>query len=77
MSFRQLRSLSGLRFVPNDDRSGPPHAVRFALVMLATTPAGDTYTFAEFERMLQNTGFRRVTLHELSPSPARVVIAER
>ncbi len=65
-----------VEFVPDDDRSGPPDAVRFSLVMLAGTPAGDAYTFAEFQRMLRNAGFGRVTLHELPPSPARVVIAE-
>lgn len=66
-----------LEFVPDDDRSGPPDAVRFALVMLASTPAGDAYTFADYQRMLRQTGYGRVTLHELAPSPARVVIAER
>ncbi|MBI1818479.1 MAG: methyltransferase domain-containing protein [Deltaproteobacteria bacterium] len=66
-----------VEFVPNDDRSGPPDAVRFSLIMLASTPSGDAYTFAEYQTMLQHAGFARVTLHELLPSPARVVIAER
>jgi SAM-dependent methyltransferase len=65
-----------VEFVPDDDRSGPPDAVRFALVMLAGTPAGDAYTFAEYERMLRGAGFARATLHELPPTPARVVVAE-
>jgi|SRR5579862_753384 len=65
-----------VEFVPDDDRSGSPDAVRFALVMLAGTPGGDAYTFAEYRQMLTNTGFGRVTLHDLEPSPARVVIAE-
>ncbi len=30
-----------VEFVPDDDRSGPPEAVRFGLVMLAATPGGD------------------------------------
>jgi len=66
-----------VEFVPNDDRSGPADAVRFSLVMLAGTPAGDAYTFAEYQRMLSNAGFRQPTLHDLAPSPARVVMAER
>jgi ubiquinone/menaquinone biosynthesis C-methylase UbiE len=66
-----------LEFVPDDDRSGPADAVRFALVMLATTPAGDSYTFAEYQTMLRNSGFTQPTLHDLEPSPARVVIAQR
>ncbi|HUI28356.1 MAG TPA: methyltransferase [Candidatus Kryptonia bacterium] len=66
-----------VEFAPDDDRMGPPDAVRFSLTMLAGTPAGDAYTFAELETMLQHAGFQRATRHELSPSPARVVIAER
>ncbi len=66
-----------VEFVPDDDRSGPPDAVRFALVMLATTPAGDVYTFAEYKAMLQRAGFDGATLHDLPPTPARVVIATR
>ncbi len=66
-----------VEFVPKDDRSGPPDAVRFALVMLAGTPAGDAYTFAEYQTMLRNAGFGATTLHDLAPSPGRVVIAER
>ncbi len=65
-----------VEFVPDDDRSGPPDAVRFSLVMLAGTPSGDAYTFAEYQTMLRSAGFGRITLHELPPSPARVVIAE-
>jgi 2-polyprenyl-3-methyl-5-hydroxy-6-metoxy-1,4-benzoquinol methylase len=65
-----------VELVPNDDRSRPADAVRFSLAMLATTPAGDVYTFAEYQTMLRNAGFSRVTLHDLLPSPARVVIAE-
>lgn len=66
-----------LELIPDDDRSGPADAVRFALVMLATTPAGDSYTFAEYQTMLRNSGFGSATMHELQPSPARVVIAQR
>jgi SAM-dependent methyltransferase len=64
-----------VEFVPDDDRSGPPDAVRFSLVMLATTPGGDAYTFAEYRAMLERAGFRDVVLHELPPTPARVVVA--
>lgn len=66
-----------VEFIPDDDRSGPPDAVRFALVMLATTPAGDVYSFAEYKAMLQRAGFSGATLHDLLPTPARVVIATR
>ncbi|HYO99952.1 MAG TPA: class I SAM-dependent methyltransferase, partial [Pyrinomonadaceae bacterium] len=56
-----------LEFVPNDDRVTPPAEASFALVMLGTTPAGDAYTFAEFERMFQNAGFSRSVSHQTMP----------
>lgn len=66
-----------LEFVCDEDRAGPPESVMFALTMLATTPAGDAYTFAEYERMCQNAGFSRSELHPLPPTMERVVIAYR
>ena len=66
-----------VEFSPNGDRSGPPDAVRFALVMLAGTPGGDAYTFDEYQGMLRRSGFQSATLHELPPSPQRVILATR
>jgi SAM-dependent methyltransferase len=66
-----------VEFVPNADRLGPPDAVRFALVMLAGTPDGDAYTYDEYQAMLRNTGFQSASLHDLLPSPARVILASR
>jgi hypothetical protein len=66
-----------VEFVPNDDRLGPPDAVRFALTMLASTPHGDAYTFAEYQTMLRQAGFGPVALHDLAPSPMRVMIVAR
>jgi ubiquinone/menaquinone biosynthesis C-methylase UbiE len=64
-----------LEFVPNEDRVSPPESAAFSLVMLATTPNGDAYTFSEFDRMFQNAGFSRSELHPLPPSFERVVIS--
>lgn len=64
-------------FVPNEDRVSPPDAATFALVMLASTPAGDAFTFAEYEAMLRNAGFANSTLHELPMVPQRVITAAR
>ena len=66
-----------IEFIPNEDRVSPPDAATFALVMLATTPAGDAFTYAEYDRMLRAAGFPRTELHELPMSPQRVVIAAR
>lgn len=64
-------------FVPNEDRVTPPDAATFSMVMLATTPCGDAYTFAEFERMFSNAGFSRNELHPLPPTQQQVVISEK
>ncbi|MDQ1590354.1 MAG: hypothetical protein QOG71_981 [Pyrinomonadaceae bacterium] len=56
-----------LEFVPNDDRVTPPAEAAFALVMLGTTPAGDAYTFAEFDRMFRNAGFAHSVSHQTMP----------
>jgi hypothetical protein len=65
-----------LEFVPNDDRVTPPDAAGFSLVMLAGTPSGDAYTFADLERMFANAGFSRSTMHPLPPTIQQVVISE-
>ncbi len=66
-----------LEFIPNEDRISPAVAAQFSLIMLATTPAGDAYTFFQYERLLRKIGFARSKLHELPPTYFRVVIAEK
>lgn len=56
-----------LEFVPNEDRVTPPAEAAFALVMLGTTPAGDAYTFSEFDRMFRHAGFSRSEAHQTLP----------
>jgi len=64
-----------LEFVPGDDRLSPPFAAMFALNMLVHTPAGDTYTFPDLERMLRNAGFGPGELHPLPPGPQSLVVS--
>jgi ubiquinone/menaquinone biosynthesis C-methylase UbiE len=66
-----------LEFVPNEDRVTPPDSAQFSMVMLTSTPSGDAYTFAEFERMFSNAGFSRSTLHPLPPTMEHVIISEK
>ncbi len=40
-----------LDFVPQEDRVSPPTAAAFALVTLRPTPAGEAYTFTEYDTM--------------------------
>ncbi len=66
-----------LEFIPNDDRLTPHIPAKFSLMMLANTPAGDAYTLLELKRMSRNAGFRSAELHEIPPSPQRVVISSK
>ena len=64
-----------IEFVPNEDRVTPPPAATFSLVMLGTTPEGDAYTFAEFQKMLDDAGFKNAELHPLPPTAESAVVA--
>jgi 2-polyprenyl-3-methyl-5-hydroxy-6-metoxy-1,4-benzoquinol methylase len=66
-----------LDFVPNEDRVSPTTAAAFSLVMLASTDAGDTYTFAEYEKMFRNAGFAQSALHPIPEMPQRVIVSEK
>jgi ubiquinone/menaquinone biosynthesis C-methylase UbiE len=66
-----------LEFVPNEDRISPPDSAGFSVLMLATTPSGDAYTFSELEKMFANVGFSHSTLHALPPTFQQVVVSEK
>jgi ubiquinone/menaquinone biosynthesis C-methylase UbiE len=66
-----------LEFVPDDNRITPEIPARFSLVMLATTPAGDAYTFAELKRMLEAADFKNISMSDLPSMPSRVISATR
>jgi ubiquinone/menaquinone biosynthesis C-methylase UbiE len=66
-----------VEFVPNPDRVSPPAAAGFSLVMLATTPEGDAYTFAELSDILTQSGFKSPTQHLLPASMNVAVIATK
>jgi len=66
-----------LEFVPNEDRVSPPVPAQFSLTMLAGTPGGDAYTFAELQRMLRSSGYSSVENHPLPPTFFNVVIGTK
>jgi 2-polyprenyl-3-methyl-5-hydroxy-6-metoxy-1,4-benzoquinol methylase len=63
-------------FVPNDERTGPPLPLLFAVNMLVHTEAGDTFTFAEIAPWLREAGFKNPRLLE-APSPSPLILATR
>jgi len=64
-----------LDFVPNEDRVSPPRSAGFGMMMLGMTPAGDAYTFSEYERMLRNAGFSSNELRPLQMSGLSLILS--
>jgi hypothetical protein len=54
--------------VPNPDRVSPPEQAAFALMMLATTPHGDAYTFGDYETMAGKAGLVVADSMKLKPT---------
>jgi 2-polyprenyl-3-methyl-5-hydroxy-6-metoxy-1,4-benzoquinol methylase len=66
-----------VEFVPNEDRVTPEPAAGFALTMLSSTLEGDAYTYREYESMLRNSGFSKVTSQAIPPAPQTLIIAAK
>lgn len=64
-----------LEFIPDADRINPPATATFALTMLASTAAGDAYTFAEYDQIFREAGFLRNEFHRLPPTTQQVVVS--
>lgn len=63
-------------FVPNEDRSGPPLPLMFAVNMLVNTEAGGTYTFGEMSAWLREAGFINPRQLE-APAPSPILLADK
>jgi 3-hydroxy-5-methyl-1-naphthoate 3-O-methyltransferase len=63
-------------WLPDEERSGPPGALIFAVNMLVNTEHGDTYTFGELSRWLTEAGFTNARTLE-SPGPSPLVLATK
>jgi 2-polyprenyl-3-methyl-5-hydroxy-6-metoxy-1,4-benzoquinol methylase len=64
-----------LEFIPEADRITPASTAIFALTMLATTAHGDAYTFAEYQKVFAEAGFRRSDFHPLPPTTQQAVVS--
>lgn len=63
-------------FVPNDDRTGPPMPLIFAVNMLVHTDVGDTFTFAQMTQWLTEAGFKQPRKLEI-PGPSPLLLATK
>jgi len=66
-----------LEFIPNDDRISPPAEALFSLVMLAATPGGDAYTFAELKEMFEAAGFSQNGHLSMPAMPQHWVVSKK
>lgn len=65
-----------MEFLPNDERTGPPSALIFAVNMVVNTESGDTFTFPEISNWLRDAGFVNPRLLEV-PAVSPLVLATR
>jgi 3-hydroxy-5-methyl-1-naphthoate 3-O-methyltransferase len=63
-------------FLVNEDRSGPPSGLIFAVNMLVATDEGDTWSFPEIARWLEQAGFENPRTLE-APGPSPLILANR
>jgi len=59
--------------VPNDERTGPPFPLLFALNTLVHSTEGDTFTLAEYMEWLKEAGFNTVETVEIGGSSPAIV----
>lgn len=62
-------------FLANDDRSGPPNAMIFAVNMLVNTERGDTFTFPEISAWLKEAGFIEPRTFDARGGPSPLILA--
>jgi ubiquinone/menaquinone biosynthesis C-methylase UbiE len=68
--------ISIVDMIPNDERTGPPFPLFFALNMLINTETGGTYTLSEYADWLTDAGFVRVETADIG-SHSPLIIAHK
>jgi hypothetical protein len=63
-------------FIVDEERTGPPFAVLFALNMLVGTAAGDTYTESEVRQWMGEAGISSVTRKDM-PFGTTLIVGRR
>ncbi len=62
--------------IPNEERTGPPFPVLFAVNMFLMT-GGDTYRFSDYAAWLGDVGFSDITAYDTQRSHSPLVLARR
>jgi len=78
-TFRALKpggTIAIAEWLVNDDRTDPAHSLMFAVQMLVNTEKGDTFSFNEIKRWLEDAGFKRVRKVQ-APGPSPLILATK
>ncbi len=63
-------------FLVNEERTGPPNGLIFGVNMLVNTDEGDTFSFEEIRRWLEEAGFREARTVDC-PGPSPLILATK
>ena len=77
--FRALKSggtIAIAEWLVNDDRTKPVHSLMFSVQMLVNTEKGDTFSFNEIKKWLEDAGFKKVRKLE-APGPSPLILATK
>lgn len=69
-------TISIAEFLVNEERTGPPQSLIFAVNMLVNTDEGDTYSFDEISGWLREVGFENTRKVD-APGPSPLVLATK
>ena len=78
-TFRALKSggtIAIAEWLVNDARTKPLPSLMFAVQMLVNTEKGDTFSFNEIKKWLEEAGFKRVRKLE-APGPSPLILATK
>jgi len=78
-TFRVLKSggvIAIAEWLVNDQRTEPPPSLMFAVQMLVNTEKGDTFSFNEIKRWLEEAGFKKVRKLK-APGPSPLILATK
>jgi len=78
-TFRALKSggtIAIAEWLVNDNRTKPLHSLMFSVQMLVNTETGDTFSFNEIKRWLEDAGFKKVRKLE-APGPSPLILATK
>ena len=78
-TFRALKSggtIAVAEWLVNDDRTKPLPSLMFSVQMLVNTEKGDTFSFNEIKKWLEDAGFKKVRKLE-APGPSPLILATK